>query len=186
MKYQQIEILKKKLKTYLKNKLIIDIFFIGSFIKDKFEINDLDIIVLFREKNYKEIEKIIYEIKISLNIEGLHIEPLIVDNMFSEKIFSSLLHEGISIKYNENISKVIGYNPSLLFTFSLGNLNNLEKVRFAQTIYGREGKGLLNEEGGKMIGKGAFLVPIEKEHLFRDVMVRFAVKYEVKRIMIKY
>lgn len=177
--------MKKKLKNYLKNKSIIDIFLIGSSIKDKLEINDLDIIILFREKNYKEIEKIIYEIKNSLDIEGLHIEPLIIDNIFSEKIFSSLLHEGISIKYNENISKLIGYNPFLLFTFSLSNLNNIEKVRFAQTVYGREGKGLLNEEGGKMIGKGAFLVPIEKEHLFRDVMSRFNVKYNLKRIMIK-
>lgn len=180
--------LKQKLKKYLKNKLIADIFVIGSSIKDKFDFKDIDIIVLFREKDYKNMENIIYNMKKEIGIGNLHIEPLIVDSMFNEGIFASLIHEGISIRHDKNIGEIIGYKPFLLFMFSLEGLNNVEKVRFAQTLYGRDKfkkKGILQEEGGVSIGKGAFLAPISKEHIFRDMMIKFKVKFRVKRVFVK-
>jgi len=181
--------LKEKLEKYLKNKLIVDIFVIGSSIKEKFDFRDIDIIVLFREKDYKNIENVLYDIKKNTHIEKLHIEPLIIDNMFNESIFSSLIHEGISIKHGRSMGEIIGYKPFLLFMFSLEGLDNVKKVRFAQTVYGRGKisgkKGILQEEGGINIGRGAFLVPIDKEHILRDVMLKFRVKFKVKRIFVK-
>ena len=105
--------LEERLKKYLKNKLIADIFVIGSSIKDKLDFKDIDVIVLFREKDYKNIEGIIYSIKREIGIENLHIEPLVVDNMLNESIFSSLIHEGISIRHNKGIGELIGYKPFL-------------------------------------------------------------------------
>lgn len=64
-------------------------------------------------------------------------------------------------------------------------MTNVNKVRFAQTIYGRRNNGLLNKEKGKATGKGSFIVPIGKEELFREVLNRHKVSFEVKRIFIK-
>lgn len=177
--------LKSRLKECLKNKLIIDIFIIGSYTKDKIEAKDIDLIVLFRERDYKKIEDIIYDIKQNLEIENLHIEPLIVDNFLKESIFSTVIHEGISIKHNKTISELIRYKSFVLFTFSLKKLKNIEKVRFAQAIYGRKGEGILKEEGGIILGKGAFFAPISKEHIFRDIMAKFKVNYDTRRVLVK-
>ena len=166
-----IKKLKKQLKKHLNNKNIIDIFIIGSSLKNKLD--------------FKDIENIIYNIKKELKIENLHIEPLFADNLFKENIFSSLIHEGFSIRQNKQVGELIGYKSFLLFIFSLEGLDNIDKVRFAQTLYGRNKKGILKEEGGKFLGKGAIIVPIEKEHIFRDIMLNFKVKFETKRIFIK-
>ena len=177
--------LKIKLKKYLKNKIIADIFIIGSAIKDKTSPKDIDVIVLFKEKNYKIMQEIIYKIKKDIEMEQLHIEPLLVENMFKEKIFSSIIHEGISIRNNKNIGELMGYKPFSLFSFSLEKLDKIEKVRFAQTLYGRKGNGLLKEEKGRYLGKGVFIIPINKEELFREIMLKFKTKFNVKRILLK-
>ena len=177
--------MKKKLKKYLKNKLIIDIFLIGSSVKNKIEPKDIDIVVLFREENFEKSSEIIYNIKEHLEIENIHIEPLITDRILSEKIFLPILHEGFSMKHNKNVSELLGVKSFSLFIFSLIGLKNIDKVRFAQTIYGRKGNGLLMQEGGRSLGKGSFIISINKEHLFREVMVKFKTKFEVKRIFVK-
>ena len=177
--------MKIKLKKYLKNKIIADIFIIGSAIKDKIKPQDIDVIVLFKNKDYEIMQEIIYEIKKDIGIEQLHIEPLFVENMFKEKIFSSIIHEGISIRNNKNVGELIGYKPFSLFSFSLEKLEKIEKVRFAQALYGRKKNGLLKQENGKALGKGVFIIPINKEELFREIMLKFKTKFNVKRILLK-
>ena len=110
--------LRKKLEKYLKKESVVDIFIIGSFLKDKLLARDIDVLVLFKEKDYKLIEDVLYDIKKNLKIGNLHIEPLIAENLLKEKIFSSIIHEGFSIRHGKNIGELIGYKPFLLFTFS--------------------------------------------------------------------
>ena len=178
--------LKGILKSFLKNKEIVDIFIIGSVLKEKFEPKDIDIIVLFRNKNYKMTGELTYSIKKNANIENLHIEPLIIDEMFQSKIFPSIIHEGFSIKSNKRISEIMGYKACSLFTFSLEKLNSIEKVRFAQTLYGRKNDGLLQKEGGISVGRGAFMSPIEKEEFFKEALNKQKVKFNIRRVFVKY
>jgi len=182
---QQIKILKSRLKNYLKNKSIVDIVIIGSSLKDKSTPRDIDLIILFREKEHQQIEETIYNLKKSLEEYNLHIEPLIIDKLFESKIFSPIIHEGFSIKYNKPLSEIIGYAADSLFKFSLEKLNNVEKVRFAQTIYGRKNDGLLQKENGTALGKGAFMVPVGKEELFREVLTKFKAEFTIKKIFVK-
>lgn len=184
--YRLMKNLRKKLKSFLKDKFIIDIFIIGSALKEKFKPNDLDMIILFRSADYGKIEDSIYKIKHSLNIEKIHIEPLIIDDFFKKSISSAILHEGMSIKNNKPVSEALGYNPYSLFIFTLENLDNVKKVRFAQTLYGRKNDGLLIKENGKSLGRGAFIIPISKEELFTEIMKKFNVKYELKKAFINY
>jgi len=176
--------LRNTLKNYLNNEFITDIFIIGSLIKDKFEPRDMDLIVLFRCKDYKKIENLLYEIKNSIKGHMLHVEPLIIDDFFNKSISSTILFEGISLKNNSSISDMLNFYSYSLFTFSLSNLSNIQKVRFAQTVYGRKNNGLIKTEEGKMLGKGAFIVPVNKEELFKEVFNKFNVKADVTRIII--
>jgi len=181
--------LKSKLKYYLKNKNIIDIVLIGSFLKDKEKPRDIDIIIIFTEKNYKIIEELAFQIKEGLSEivknKEIHIEPIIIHNLFKEKIFSSILHEGFSIKNNKYFSELTGFNAFSLFTFSLNNLSKIEKVKFSQALYGRKNNGLLYEEKGKPLGKGSFIVPIQKQELFKEMLNKWKVKYKLNRTLIK-
>ena len=162
----------QKIKKILSNKIkgnLLDIFIIGSILKDKLNPNDLDLIVLFKEKNLKEIEDIFYEIKESLNfISEVHIEPLFVGNMFNESIFSSILHEGFSVKENKFLSDLMNLKSYSIFSFNLFNLSKVDKVRFAQALYGRNKDGLLFEGKGIVLGFLRFMVDVKREEIFNE------------------
>ncbi len=177
--------LEKKLKKYLNELLIADIFLYGSSFKDKLDFRDVDVSVLFRAKEYEKVEEILFKMKKELQLEKLHLEPLYVEDIFKESLFSSLLHESFSLRHHRMIGEMIGYTAYWMFSYNLDNLNPVEKVRFSQALYGREGRGLLQENKGKVLGKGAFLVPVEKEHLFKEMLVKFKVKYKASRALVK-
>ncbi len=178
----------QRLKSTLKNKIrgdIADIFIIGSALKNKLSPGDVDIIVLFKNKNLKEIGEILYDIKESLDfIKEAHIEPIFSESMFTEKIFITIMHEGFSIKENEFVSKIIGLESLSIFTYRLENLSKLDKIRFAQTIYGRKKDGLLYQERGISLGQGSFMVSVEKEEIFKELMKKWEIKYKSKRAFV--
>ena len=188
-KFQTIKTLKSKLKNYLKNKNIFDIILVGSYLKDKEDPNDIDLIVVFAERGLKIIEELTFQVKESIRgVVGdkeIHIEPIVISNLFKEKIFSFILHEGFSIKNNKYFSELTGFNAFSLFTFSLNNLSKIEKVKFSQALYGRKNNGLLYEEKGKSLGKGSFIVPIQKQELFKEMLDKWKVKYKLHRTLIK-
>ncbi len=188
-KSQTVKKLKSKLKNYLKNKNVFEIILVGSYLKDKENPNDIDLIVVFTEKDLKTIEEFTFQIKeIIRGVVGdkeIHVEPVVMSNLFKEKIFSSILHEGYSIKNNKYFSELIGFHAFSLFTFSLSNLSKIEKVRFSQSLYGRKINGLLYEEGGRSLGKGSFMVPIQKQELFKEMLDKWKVKYKLHRTLIK-
>ncbi len=183
--YQLTKKLKSKLKSSLKNKFVVDIFLIGSSIKEKLTPRDIDLIVLLREKDYKKIEDTLHKIKESLDIKEVHIEYLIVDDLLRKSISSTVIHEGISLRYERGVAELLGYKSYSLFTFSLINLKIVEKVRFAQTLYGRKNDGLIQKENGRSLGKGAFIVPVAKQELFREVLKRFKVDFALSRVLIR-
>lgn len=177
--------LQTKLRNFLKNKNIVDIFLIGSMFKDKSEPEDIDLILLFRDNNFNKNNELLYELKKSIGVENIHIEPLIVDNIQKSKIFFTILHEGYSLANGKRFSESLGYNSFSLFTFSLKNLAKIEKVQFAQALYGRKKDGLLKLEGGLSLGKGSFIAPVNKEELFKEMLNKFKISFLVKRALIK-
>ncbi len=177
----------QKLKNILRNNIkknIIDIFIIGSALKNKFNPNDFDILVLFREKNLKEAEEMLFEIRESIGNKNAHIEPIFADNLFEEKIILSIFHEGFSIKKNKFISDLIKLNSLSIFSFNLENLSKIDKVRFAQALYGRKKNGLLYIEKGIILGQGSFMVDVKKEEIFKEFMKKWKIKYFRKRAFV--
>ena len=114
----------KKLKVNLKNFLrkenyLVDLILFGSALKGKAKPGDVDLIALFRGSDPEKIEDILYKIRKSGEGLGLdlHVEPIIVDSMFDQKVYPLLLHEGFSIRSSEFIHKKLNLQPLALITY---------------------------------------------------------------------
>ncbi len=180
--------LKESLKSLLKReRFLVDIFLFGSALKSKEKPGDVDVIALFRDKDFEKIEDALYSIKKigdALNI-NLHIEPIIIDNLFREKVYASVIHEGFSIKEMKFIRDMLNFKAYMLFTYNLKNKNSSEKVKFSYALYGRKkGEGLLKILNGETIGKSSMLVPIEKQEIMRDFFKNWNIEYKEQRVSI--
>src|SRR3989344_3542968 len=180
----------KKLKVNLKNFLrkenyLVDLILFGSALKGKAKPGDVDLIALFRGSDPEKIEDILYKIRKSGEGLGLdlHVEPIIVDSMFDQKVYPLLLHEGFSIRSSEFIHKKLNLQPLVLITYTLENKKASDKVRFSYALYGRKkGEGLLRSLKGKEVGRGSILIPIDKQGIIRHFFKQWEVKYKEKRI----
>lgn len=164
-----------------KEKSLVDVVLFGSAMKSKEKPNDLDVCVLLREKNYPESERLVYEVvKLGRAYSiKVHCEPLAVDDLWTEKLFFTLLSEGYSVSQDEIISSSLGYDSGVLFTYSLESKNASDKVRFSYALYGRsKEEGLLYELGGKSIGRGAFIVSTSKSETVKAFFKQWDVKFE--------
>lgn len=180
--------LKLSLKSLLKKETFLaDIFIFGSALKSKEKPKDIDLIALFRNKNYEKIEDILYKIKkigelLSIN---LHTEPIIIDNLHKEPIYKSILHEGFSIKNMQFLQDMLNFKSSLLITYHLKDKKASDKVRFSYALYGRKkGEGVLKSLNGKEIGKGAILIPISKQSIIEEFFKQWNIKYKEQRVSV--
>lgn len=182
----------KKLKIDLKNflrkeKFLIDIFLFGSALKGKEKPKDIDVIVLFRDKDYERIEDILYQIKKigeKLKIKP-HLEPIIIDQLHDQKVYPSLLHEGFSLKNMKFLHQKLNFKPFLLITYLLKNKKPSDKVRFSFALYGRKkGEGLLKKLKGEVLGKCSFLMPVDQQSVIESFFKQWDVKYTEQRIFI--
>jgi len=180
----------KKLKTNLKSLLrkehdLIDIYIFGSALKEKDVPEDIDVLPVFRNRNYEKIEEVTYllaKLGSSLGLK-LHVEPVVIDDLYSQKIYPSVLHEGFSIKQNDFLRNIIKFKSHILFKYDLINKSASDKVRFSYALYGRKkGEGFLKEIGGLEVGRGSFLSPVEKQELTRSFFREWDVKFEEQRI----
>jgi len=184
LKSQQIKKLKSILKKHLRGN-IADIIIVGSFLKNKLSPSDIDVVVLFKERKLKGVEEDLFEIKESLDsVEGIHIEPLFVDSMFKEGLFLSVLHEGFSIKENKTISELLKVKAYSIFSYGLENLSKVDKVKFAQALYGRKKDGLIYSEKCISLGSGSFMVQVDREEIFKEFFNTWKIKFLRKRAFV--
>lgn len=166
---------------------MVDIFLFGSVLKSKEKPRDVDIIALFRCKDLKKMEDVLYCLKKigdELKID-LHAEPIVVDNIFREKVYASVIHEGFSIKEMKFIRDMMGFRSYMLFTYNLENKKPSDKVRFSYALYGRKkGEGLLKNLKGEIIGKSSILVPVEKQEVMRNFFKNWNIEYKEQRVSI--
>lgn len=181
-----------KLKTSLKSLLkkenfLVDIFLFGSALKSKEKPGDVDVIALFRGKDFERVEDVLYSIKKigdALSIK-LHIEPIVIDSLFRENVFASVIHEGFSIREMKFIRDMLNFKSYMLFTYNLESKKPSDKVRFSYALYGRKkGEGLLKVLNGEVIGKSSMLVPTEKQEIMRDFLKGWKIDYKEQRVSI--
>ncbi len=167
---------------------VSDIFIIGSSIKNKISPNDIDIVVLFKDKNLKYVEDTLLFVKEKmdeLRLGEVHIEHIFADSFMKEGLFFSVFHEGFSIKYGKRVSELQGFDSYSLFTYGLNMLSKDEKVKFSHVIYGRKKDGLLFKNHGKQLGAGSFMIPVENEEILKEALAKWNIKFTASRVIVK-
>lgn len=179
---QKYSILKKICKDFAKkDKNIIDIVLFGSFAREKEKPEDIDLAAIVSDK----IETVTLEKQISDKLKmPVHITVLNLRTLFRETLWKTIIHEGISLLNNKNVSEKLGFESYVLFWYNLAKLKTSDKVRFSYALFGRDKKdSLLGKLNGKSLGKGVLLIPVNKEDEIRDLFFEWELPFERRRIL---
>lgn len=182
------KIFRNKINEFFKkNKIkLIDIILFGSTIKGKAKPNDIDILLIFKEKVITDLE---YELKKEL--EYLNIEINIIgknyNSMMSETFFAreAILAEGYSLINDNFISSELGYKNFILFKYELNGFNQSKRMRFQYSLYGREKKGgMIKELSLIKFSDSILLSNVENYEKTKDYLNSWNIKFEDMPILI--
>lgn len=162
---------KSLLSIYKKNKdKIFDIVLFGSAVKGKEFVSDIDVAVIFKVKDGSVLSKI--------RSLGVHVDYVLLDELYSESLWKTLIREGVSVVYGRKISSVFGLSCYGLFTYNITKIKR--KSRFSQVLMGYKSESMLKKVEGKILRAGVILVPISKLELFRTFLETWKVDYTLK------
>lgn len=150
--------LAKKLKKLLNNPLILDVIIFGSFVKNKLNVNDIDIAIIAKEDMDKgplinEVKKITKK-KVDMQIITVY--------DYDKSLWITLIKEGFSVKHNKFLYEVYRIQPIVLYKYSLKPLSASKKVMFERAIK--------TFDGVKRLSNRVVLVPIFKSGEFSDFL----------------
>lgn len=179
-KHLKLQSLKKSLLSiYKKNKeKVFDIVLFGSILKEKDNVSDIDVAVVFKDKVDNDILKKIR----SLN-KFIHVDYLRLTELYSEDLWKTLIREGFSIVYKNKLSSVFNLKSYGLFTYDLRNVKR--KSRFSQVLMGYKAESVLKKTNGEILRPGVILVPIDNVEYFRDFLNRWEVRYRLKYVFVE-
>ncbi|MCX6707550.1 MAG: hypothetical protein NT001_05425, partial [Candidatus Woesearchaeota archaeon] len=152
---------------------LFDIVIFGSILKGKEFSDDADICVIFRKKK----ESIIPEIE---RIDGAHVNYLMLDEVYEQRLWRTLIKEGFSIAKEKKLQEIFGQKNYGLFTYDIRELK--KKSRFSQIMSGYKSESILKRTEGKVLKPGIALIPIENVELFRSFLEVWKAKYTLKYI----
>lgn len=165
-------------KFYAKNKgEIDDIVLFGSSVKGKSKPGDLDIILVFKNKENIDLEYQFRKIIKDLNPEVISKTK---DSVFSSnfKARESYFLEGYSLISNENISEKHGFFSSILFRYSLKNKSKSQRMLFYYVLYGRGSqKGVIKEYGLVKFSESTLLCPVGNSENVKDFFMHWKIEY---------
>lgn len=174
----------RKLYGKYKNR-IVDIVLFGSYVKGKLNPEDIDMTIILKNSNNSFAEKLYIEFK-ELFGKHTHYNWILVENLFEESLFPTLLEEGISLIKNEKLHKILGYRSSYIFSFYLKNLSKSKKVLFSYALHGKNNeKGILNTLKGEQFGRAVIIIPIEHSEEFREFLETWDIQYKAKKVLMK-
>ncbi len=178
----EFSILKKKWNRQWKAN-VVDILLFGSAVKGRSNPNDIDLCIVFRDKVdfsiVKEAESILGD--------KFHISSLIVDNFFTNihSLAKTVLFEGKSILTNKTLTKSLGFDSSLFFSYNLSKEDNSKKVRFVYLLRGRGNDlGLVKRWGGEFVSNNAFILPVDRDNETQEVFDSWKVNFKRKRLLL--
>ena len=164
------EALRKLLKKY---NGLEDIIIFGSYLKEKFMPEDIDIALVMETKDYDLANKVNADI---LGVNA-HITIVLLKEFYlqPESIWKSLVAEGFSIKKNNFIRDIIKIKPVAIFSFKINKMNATEKMQF------NRGFRIVAEETNSLkIGAGCVIAPEDKSGRFNDFFETWSGKAEKK------
>ena len=171
---------KSVVKSFFKNHDLIDIILFGSAIRNKDNPNDIDVLILFKDKIDSDIS---YELKKEFRSAGFEVE---ISSINYEKLISGnflpsegIISDGYSFIYNKFISEGLGYMHFHLFRYELQALNKSERMRFYYSLYGRtkDKKGMISELKAIKFSETILLCPSENSDRMKVFLDSWRIKY---------
>ncbi|MBU0457588.1 MAG: nucleotidyltransferase domain-containing protein [Nanoarchaeota archaeon] len=174
-------------KFYLKNKdEVLDIIVFGSFVKGKEKPNDIDILLIFKDKidlNLSHELKKSLEQKIEMKIE---ITSKTYFKLFDTalKIKESFLVEGYSLVNNKRIAEGLGFTNKILFHYSLKSKNKSERMQFYYGLHGRNTEGIINKLNAVKYTDTIILCPVENQEEMEEFFKNWKIEFKETPLLI--
>ena len=179
--------LRNKLKILAdKNLEVADILIFGSTIRGKEKPNDIDIIVLFKDKINKETEYAIRK-ELEKNYKNVSIisktEKTSLDKAFDAR--ESLLFEAQSLITEKNLAEEYGFHSFGMFKYNFGNWDKLKKAKFYYALNGRGNKeGIASMLNCIKLSDSLILAPLEKIEAFKEFLDSWGINYKYIPILL--
>lgn len=174
-------------RAFIKNhQEIFDVVLYGSTVIGKPSPNDIDIMILTRERLHPgEVRNLVLEFKAELKgiLPGkrLDIRTMAIEDLFDPNNLASLgvIIEGLSLTRGKPLAELMNGEAYTLFRFTLRGMERKDRVRFQYALRGRDGKGgILKELGALQLGAWVVLVPIGNTYRFKEFLDLWGVGYE--------
>lgn len=171
---------KNLLDIYRKNKeKIFDILLFGSVLKGKENVEDVDVAVIFKDKEDINILNSIKNVS-----KEVHVDFLFLTELYKQSLWKTLIREGYSIVYKKKLSSVFDFQSYGLYVYDLTGLGS-RKSRFSQVLSGYKAESVLDKVKGIILRPGVIMVPIEHVEYFRTFLETWNVKYKLKYIFVE-
>jgi predicted nucleotidyltransferase len=167
-------------KSFFKKYDLLDIILFGSAVRNKENPNDIDILIIF--KNKKNLDQS-YELKKAFRSGGFEVEITSIDypHLISGTFLPSegILSEGYSLIYDKFISEGLDYMSFHLFRYELKPLNKSDRMRFYYSLYGRtkDQKGMLAELRSIKFSETILFCPSENSERMKSFLDFWKIKY---------
>lgn len=187
--YEEIENTTDQIKN---TEGVIGIILFGSYSRGDYdEGSDIDLLIVFRDKKaLARGQKEIYGTTAKTNLPFQAI-VLTLGELKNSPLFKPALREGKIYCAAQELKELFTptYEPYTLISYSTSNLNPKERVVFTQKLEGRgRGKytydGLLQKIGGYKVGRGALMVPLEKQREITEYLEERKVNYVIRYVWV--
>lgn len=175
-------------KKFTKANDVFDIIVYGSSVREKEKPNDIDILLIFLDKELNKRLIIAQKFKeiLKKNIKNLDIKTINLPELFDKNFLArqGALVEGYSLLDSIPIARKLGFEGYSLFTYNLKKLDHNKKTKFIYALIGRKNKGMLKLVDAKYLGKGVIAIPIAKSAIFEDFLKKWGIDYKENKILI--
>jgi len=159
---------------------ILDILLFGSVVRGKEQPADIDLLILY--KNGKGQIELSHQLRTTLEKKGFHasITSKTYDALFDPAFTAreAFLSEAYSLVLDVYISKGLGYEPVVLFRYSLKTRTKSERMRFYYSLYGRNGgKGVLDANNSRKFSDTIIAAPIENSENIKAFLEYWKLDY---------
>jgi predicted nucleotidyltransferase len=182
MKLELTKFSKEAKKLYLKYKEEIDdIIIYGSALKGKKNPNDIDIIVLFREKVNKEAE---YSFRNALKsvTENTSVNSITINELKSGNFSATegLYLEGYSLIRGKLLSEEMNLLGTAIIIYNVSKIKGSDRIRFYYALNGRDdSKGFASSVGAKRLADNVLLCKYNKIEEIKPFFEQWKIPIEI-------
>ena len=177
----------KKIKK--EHKEIWDIVLYGSFIRGKYDSNDIDIAIILKDKIILNDKlELGQELKLHIsedNKKNIDIKCVDINDLLDSTFLArqGIIAEGYSLIDEVFLSEKFGFKTYALFIYSLKGLTNSQKKTFYYVLKGRRRQEGISKENIEELKPGVIKTPISFEEEFKEILKQHNIIYETKKAM---